>query len=386
MHGSHFFWLFELLRTQSTCALTGSASLYLLIVLYFSLLTGCWFLSYTLVRNFLGLTKTHSLTAAFFVTAVAYFVAIEHYALSLFGRVEGYPFLNPFIPLARYRWFCILLASVSSVYFPGQTLSESYRRFNKSCDLTYIEPLVNRAMSKEERALITPAHLAQRVYHQLTSAVSKQKNSNDYEKIHILCAPESAFPFAINDYNDDQKLWNAALYKNSIFLIGTVYEYEKKVYQSVAFLRPGFKYLHSCPIMQIYVKKHKIPLCEYLPKFTKKILKGLSNSRHSLFDLACNLSRGKPGIGVQQFILNDQVIILPQICSEFFCTSRIVDFLAERRHAGSDKQFVIFLFINDSWFIPSFRELMQTAATLKAACIQMPTVYVGHFGYKQLLR
>ena len=65
--------------------------------------------------------------------------------------------------------------------------------------------------------------------------------------------------------------------------------------------------------------------------------------------------------------------ILPKVCSEFFYKINLKD---------TDRVDVVFLFVNDSWFMPYFKQIMKNLAVLISLELRLPIFYINHENLK----
>ena len=101
--GFNLIWLYDLLLTKSQASLLLSIFLYLFCVFYYSLLTGLFF---GVISFFTNLTKNYFIKFVyFFIGLCFYFYFLTQYSFIIFGRGEGYPFINPLIPLVKSSFF-----------------------------------------------------------------------------------------------------------------------------------------------------------------------------------------------------------------------------------------------------------------------------------------
>lgn len=331
----HFIWLYELLLTKSQASKLLSLVIFVFCVLYFSIFSGLWFLFIRIIFYF-----SHIFCISFFCSTTIFFWFIEKYSFFIFGRVEGYPFLNPLLPLARYKTF-LFLYSLFFFNFPQQHELKDTKIF-------YLKP-VPRAGE------LSPAVVGQMIYQKL-SALNLNQYSAKYKNL-IVVAPETSFPFALNKHMEMLNFWNNTLPKNAHLLLGSQREENEKLFQTLF-------YINSCRIMQFYDKTHKVPFTEKIPKKWKNF-----NFSRRLF-LNGKEEFHKGDLQNKFFKISEEIIIVPRICSDIFFKSI---------HAPSIKTAnFIFVFVNDSWFMNYFKQIMENFVCLKQRQLDIPFLYITH--------
>ncbi|MBD3273593.1 hypothetical protein GF385_04570 [Candidatus Dependentiae bacterium] len=267
----------------------------------------------------------------------------------MFFLNTGYPFLNPIIPLARYKLFLIIFS-----FFIGQNtkLKESKKFYDKN-KIIYLKPVI-KSFNNKYNSITT----GQLIYHQL----SKLKLERETKKI-ILLAPETYFPFSLNKNKNMVKLWNNVLTNNTHLILGSQREergnVNKKIFQTVFVLNRG-------RIIDFYDKTHRVIFAEKIPY----VLKNSKWSRSLFLNGKNEYFKGKQKS--KKFKLNN-FIICPKICSEFFYKIDL------HKEINSD---CVFLFVNDSWFMPYFRRILQNITKIYSIRLNLPIFYIGHFKLK----
>ena len=80
-----------------------------------------------------------------------------------------------------------------------------------------------------------------------------------------------------------------------------------------------------------------------------------------------------------KFRLEKVRCVFPLLCSElFFCNHSLQ--ACDRDFRGAK----IFFFVNDSWFVGYFKKIMENLAYIKAAQLQNPVLWIGHFSCKKI--
>jgi apolipoprotein N-acyltransferase len=328
----HFIWLYELLLTKSQAGKFLSATIFIFCVFYFSTFSGLWFcatkLSFLVLRIF---------CISFICTTLIFFWFLEKYSFFIFGRAEGYPFLNPILPLAKYKVFLLLY---SFIYF-----NPSHDPELKETKIFYLKP-VSRAGE------LSCSTVGQMIYQKL-SALDLCKYSSG--ETLVVVSPETAFPFALNKHEEMLNFWNNVLPLNSHFLIGSQREENGKFFQTLY-------YINSRRIMQFYDKTHTVLFTEKIPKKWKKF----KFAEQLFLKEKEEFHKGKI---FKSFKIAKNLTIIPKICSEvFFKPIEIKD---------KNNEF-IFIFVNDSWFLNYFKQLMENFIRLKQLTLGIPMLYITH--------
>jgi hypothetical protein len=380
--GSHFIWLLFLLINKSYAHWSLAFLLYFLIIIFFSFTSGFLFWGYS---GIVKLFKDNFLTRAFvlLLSWLLYINIILNFGSVITGKLEGYPFANPLIPLVNYKFIAKIILFFSHIYIvsPGGSSTPEYLK--SSLDkISFISPA-----SWGAGGLVTeaqgPIGCGQSVFHELSRllshntvgesapivvdspTVSKESGAlvKSSDKLKIICAPESTFPFSLNKYPEILLLWSGILPKKTHFFLGAQMTVDKKIYQVVYWINQG-------RIINCYVKKHRVPFVEYMPKFWR-IITPFTNiflKEHDAF------AKPREGIGVKSFRFSHDFSFYPQVCSELF----YINSGDTRGTSQKEKAKVILFFVNDSWFINFFKDWLERLAYLRALVTQCPIIYCAH--------
>ena len=401
IYSLHVIWFLELLLNKSHAGLLNALLIYLFIILYLALLTAITFS----VIYFLFL-KTKNLfikILIFILSFYLYFYFITNKLLFFIDKNFGYPFINPLIPLARYKIFLFLI-NIFNLNFYGNRVSPDINLFLQKNKIIYVKPIIksfNNNYNANTMALM--------IYQQLAE-LDLYKISKNYERL-IIVTPESFFPYSLNEHPQILSLWQNALPENSIlFLTGQRSEEDniKKYYQTIYRIESG-------RIIDFYDKKHKFWFVEKVPKKFKK-----NEWSEKLFlTEKCSFSKGR--VNNKVFNINNQIKFIPVVCSEFFfdndkdppsltyskglmkmqklrragwspgprlrikLPTSLFELRRTRRRARQDRDDnsanILLLVINDSWFANYFKKILYYYSVLRANKKNMPILYVGHTDY-----
>ena len=241
-------------------------------------------------------------------------------------------------------------------------------------DMQYVAPVANRVKNANAAWRKSPEGMGQKIFQELDPFVVRRavrlvSNHTNENSTHLLLSPESMFPFPLNHYPEIVRLWSNVIPDESHFLLGGIYEKEGRSYQSVF-------WLHRSLIINVYVKKSLTPFVEKIPEGWRCF----ASLREGFLANTVELSDGAEESESDCFDIGVQLRVVPRVCLEFFFVSR-ADF---DRHRTPDKTVLVAFFANDSWFCPFFRSILYRLVCIKQAAIQLPVVYVGHFGMEIL--
>jgi apolipoprotein N-acyltransferase len=356
--GGHIFWFLILFLKKSTATPLQSFLIYFAFVFYISLTSGFWFLisnfSIKKVSNKFKNKFLHLLT--FFLISFLYFKFLINYASFVLGECVRYPFISPLIPLSSYKWFLKCIFIVSSLINFGQEVQK--KTFNldgegRRVKLLYLKP------DRRKEYLAHPAIAAQRIYQKLAK-LKLQRFSKSTDLI-LIFAPESTFPFALNKHPEAIEMWSNLFSDNVYFLIGSNRENRGKIFQTIYLVCQG-------RIMKHYDKQHLIPLTETLPTIWKNF-----SFTKQLF--LCGKNQiSLPGFQERYFQIRNMRIYL-NVCSDFFCRQTFKDFKLNENYNN-----LICCFLNDSWFVNYFKNLMKNYAYYQSVKLNSPILYIAHSG------
>ena len=220
--------------------------------------------------------------------------------------------------------------------------------------LFYLKPCTS-----DSRKEYSPVEVGQHIYKKLID-LNLEKYSNKYENL-IVVAPETTYPFALNEHVLQLQLWNCVMPSNTYFLIGSQRSEEKNFYQTV-FL------IHRGRIINFYDKKHRVLFTEKLPKLWRYFswTKSLFLKEKVEFKKRKEL---KDNIKNNYFNISKDLIFIPQICSELFFRKDNKDFKPNT---------IIFFFVNDSWFCNYFKKIMMNLCKLIEIETSSSIIYINH--------
>jgi apolipoprotein N-acyltransferase len=334
----HFIWLFMLLIKKSMAGVFLAGVLYAIVVVYFTLLTAAW---YTII---VFSSKKSILLSC--LAIIFYGNFILNHSFFFIQKGLGYPFISPAIPLAQYKSFLLVVRFVYSSVFGFETRNLSDNDFN----IIYYKNLTSY---KNPVAACF-------------EAICAANRKFSYLRTSYIVFPESFYQFSLNKDTTSLQLFKSVLFnKNINCFMGSHYEKDDKLYQAVYWIN------HE-GIQSIHKKHHCVPFVEYIPHRIFKSFKFLFLQDRKEFSFDNNSEKGS------FFSLDDKNIILPQICSEFFLSKTIIKISSIVR-SHYNRNIVIFLFVNDSWFVDYFRKILHNIARLTSTKVSLPIWYIGHY-------
>jgi|SaaInlLV_10m_DNA_2_1039722.scaffolds.fasta_scaffold00549_13 apolipoprotein N-acyltransferase len=337
----HSLWLLQLLFEKSNASFLLSFFIYLCIVLYFSLISGIWFLvTGTCAQFFNTFFKKVSI---FFSFIVIYFFFINNYALWFLCNIKGYPFLNPILPLIRYKYFLVLLTVLGF----GKSNIQTNIKFQKT---SFKNNIMYEVMlpTGEKGAFIAPNELQPdmhgvAIYKKLKN-LNLEKLSSKYKFVCVFM-PETSFLSSDLEKAGWLSLWNKALPAKAHFIFGGVREEEGRCYQTVY-------WIHEGRIMLNYDKKHCVDFVEN----TNGIWKQFKWARDLFLRDKTAFCVGNKDIK-HKLEITPELNLNPYICSEFF-VCKDVNHLVQRHSLQV-------LFLNDTWFNSYFINLLNRYMEMK---------------------
>ncbi len=343
----HFSWLFLVMLRNSDAAWWLAVAVYLFVVAAFSATSGCWLWITSLV------TTGWKRALWFVFTTIGYWSVAVNWIVRPLG-LEGYPFINPLLPLTVYRPFlkCVALAAM----IVGRPCSHPRHDLSS---VVYCAPVVNRVVNAQAPWRTNAQAVGKRIYDELINLHAV----NSQNKLYV--TPESMYCFRLNYHPEIVTMWSSVLLPDEDLLMGSVIERAGRYYQAVFWLRKSL-------IINFYVKKLLTPFVEKIPDY----LKTFEPLKQPFLGNAVEFCDGEQGFGTEFFDIGPHLRVIPRICLEFFfCSAH--DFDAVR---VTDRDAWIFVFANDSWFDRYFRKILFLTAVLKANYSGLPVLYSGHFG------
>lgn len=363
VYGCSCLWALHVLTAFTHAYAAVAVLIYLCVMGYFALTVGIW-----CALTWLWLQRTRCWWSALRWMGVAligffYLICVDYWILFPLGKLEGFPFVLPYIPLASYTWFLRGCAFVSCCWSGGGHTNDNHA-WQRVVRIEYIAPILNKQYGVVRYAE-NPCAVGQEIHR----ALCRAKRYPHDGKETLFVTPESMYPFIMNDHQDQVELWLAALKEREHFFLGSYYQINQKLYQTIF-------HWHDSRIMHVYVKKHCVPFVEKIHRPWRWL-----QVASELFLKDCLFfSRGNHHIGCSVFDVGG-VAIIPQICSELFMKTRISEVECKR---SLFRRGVVCAFINDSWFPAYFKRILRNIVQFKAAWWCIDIIYIGHEDCKVL--
>ena len=340
--------------------------LYFFCVFYFACFSLLWFFFATFFSQWV------QSWISWLTVSWLYFMGIFYCGLLFTGSCEGYPFSFPLLVLAyaKIGLLSVLGKGVLLLSLLGFqiTVAKSLRSFSTTnvgmallCLIPFLIPhkACHYLSFMNDRIGFIRPDVSQNPYQQLLNIRRELEKLNQKEpNLHMLVAPESTFPFMVNECSFFVPLLQEGMFPDQTFIFGAHRREEGHCYNCLCLLHQG-------RITQIYDKKHLMILTEKVPQipFFSDFLSSFFLSHSYSFEPGdpkgqnCMLIAGKP--------------ITVFMCSEFFIPLNFMQPCA--------KTDIVACFVNDSWFRCRYmKKLLWLYAHLYAVEHQKCVLYVSH--------
>lgn len=246
----------------------------------------------------------------------------------------GYPFFSPLIPLSSSETF---INFVKKIRGHDKDSAPKHQNFN----FHWIEPRAYKHNLIHNKGKSFNPEIAAKQIARAIEASSRKflKNQSDDQKLLIL-APESSFPFKINEFPEIVELWSSKLKPKQFLALGTYRSEENKIFQTTCFIGQN-------GIINFCDKKRLTPFAE------------------SKYSLAASKEPNKA-------VLDENLTVIPLICFEFFIDSASVK-------TAQNQNEIPIIFANDSWFPKYFKTILRNQARLASAWYGKELFYLSHF-------
>lgn len=296
-----------------------------------------------------------------------YLLVIDQELLWVFGRHEGYIFMNPLVPLASWPtylqytsfvsppiallWFCIMSSAITAIFL-------WYKPILYGALICALLPWCWPAPTYSPPWLANVGHLPILLAHTIDNQMGTllidheiTKLQSQHPLITTIITPESAW----NSHSLAQvtQLPITAFSITTVLIGGFAKEFHGYFNRLYCF-KDGS--LH-----QYYDKQHALPLVERTSFFTSMIANRLFFQKTPPITPSHNPKKPilLPAIGP----------FIPYICSELFCTTY-----------PDPYPYPILCLVNDWWFrMPHFQRLMVLAARLQAIRWHRPILYISFY-------
>ena len=368
----HTSWFSFLLFFESTRSLR--IMVILLTISWFSMPSIIWFFLTERLKSLFD-RQDFALILSWLTTTTIYFLYITKWSLFLLGRIEGYVFFNPFIPLAHYPhllwplkhlgfFACLMLLVLIQIFLVLGLVNNGRYLLVSTFMITVL--IAGGFWYVPKQAIMTEACFIRPWWHKSKDAVfaghrmihdvSKALYNNDNVKVVVL--PESSFPWDIDGH---PYLLDALCdYPEAFILFGGQRKIENR-YTNSCFATFGGKVVFS------YDKIHLMPLVER----DDALFKFLSIS---------NLFSDGEYFSYPEQQQKDLLMVNGKEYQVFLCSELYFE-------AKPIKGVPILFLGNDDWFYCDYaKKLSELFMTYFQACYNVPILYCTTGGYSNITK
>lgn len=325
----HFSWLLFLLLTKSNASMHLSCTIYITVVGIVATISTTWILcAQAFIKKLI-----------FLPSLLIFFMHIGVIGM-LFYILENCLLL--FCEGGRYRpLFFLLPFFLHSVWWNNKLDHYQNRQpiiVSEGVAAFYLKP---------SYAIGNPHQCGDELFRSLYE-LHLERHENQFKNL-LIFAPESSFPFPLNDYPEIVSLWSCLLPHNACLCIGALRKEDVKVEEStqnidknkVNIFQTVF-FIKNRRITEHYDKHFPTPFCEKLPSYAENKL-----WMQNIF------LKGSPQFATSPhdqklFHINDTLILRPLICADAFLHT-----------PTSLENSLTCIFCNDSWFIKPAQQWMR---------------------------
>lgn len=370
--GLHLIWFATLAYANGK----GNARIlvYVAMVAYFSLYSGFWlWFKQLLVNRWVNQLSTKkgkcvALCCTWVISTVIFLYLTSYCSLAIFDCFDGYPFINPLLPIVSYHtylgpiftfnpvflWILIVLCnfSITIIYNKSTNASLIFVIIIITCQSLFLHISKNNFVKNNDIFYLQPTWNNQdfnqaQLFYEIGRQLDTIAQHNPTTRYIVM--PESAFPYNFMAWQDKIDVWTALFDHVTIFFGGHRHDDNGKVFNSLYQICGG-------KIVAWYDKSHLVPFVERMPRLHAGIT--------LLKDYSCLFS----------YPIHDQLDVTmaefqPCICSELFC---------EKKRPVKNRS-VLFI-CNDSWLPLHYaRDLAKRCAKLYSLRYQVPVLFVGWY-------
>lgn len=262
------------------------------------------------------------------------FTYLERFSLWPTMTTQGYPFFSPLIPLSSSSEF---ISFVEKIRGHKKPVGPGKPNFH----FHWIEPRAYKKNLQENKGkTFNPRVAGDQIAQGIEASVNNFSASHKKNSRLVLMAPESSFPFKINEYPEITSVWQSKLKKGQTFVLGTYRSEGERLFQTTCFMdKSGIK---------TFLDKQKLtPMAE------------------SEFSTSGKTTPNKAQI-------DQDLTLVPLVCFEFFIDG------SSLKNADQPNEFPV-IFANDSWFPKYFKTILRNQARLSAAWYGKEIFYLSHF-------
>lgn len=356
---------------------------YFITICYLALFSGFWFwlknqLVYRLVSRSIHLKRNRVVLGGAWIISTAIFIYLTCYcSFALLDSFEGYPFIDPLLPLTSWTWYLQPIADIGwlnywiIILMINVIISNLCEKFDlrlfgallvfmffplcftcyKKSELLNEDKIVYLQSSWNESNLT-----ASEQFYQIGRKIDQIALMS--HEIKFIVMSESAFPHDLLSWEKKLGVWTDLLDEKTSIFIGAHRYQDNKKYNSLY-------QIQDSRIIAWYDKTHLMPCVERIPWLFKKtfLFAGLFTDYDHVFDHPKNDQSHIKMSGLQ-----------PMICSELFCKVKKPD---------CDKPLIFIC--NDSWLSLDYaQQLAFRFVKLYSLYHRLSVFYVGSYGYRKI--
>ncbi len=343
-----------------------------LLVLYVSLYVIVWL---SVTQKIIKAHDVFFALAAWTTSLWVYFLFIEYALLWPFGRMEGYIFMNPLLPMAVIPQLLAPLSYFSLVFVLlwfcciTSTIYAAYKSKNPKHKLLLAILVVPWLLMTFQNSQDTPPSWLNNVGHlplSLAGSVSSDAGQavicheldqlyqqNPYLKLVIM--PESSWNSAV--LTDKMQLDWLVGHPIQHIIIGSFAQEQQNYFNSLYWYCDGIQ-------IERYDKRQAVPLAE---RITLRATTLCSKLYFQKSPPVCPSKKPHQSLNILEITR-----FMPYICSELYCNT----------HPDDHSKDTLLVTSNDSWFMSHFQKLMALAARFRAIQWHRAILYIS-FHYAQ---
>ena len=374
----HLTWFASIVYTQGQGAMRMGA--YFGLVAYLSLYSGFWLWFKNLLDNrYVSNIQNHNgkcvaSCCTWIISTVTFIYLTCYCSMAIFDCFEGYPLINPLLPLVSWPWYLQPIAYLGAINYwiiivlVNVSIASLYKKFDIKT-LTFLIVLLGFpalfyrnskkiTVSKDGMFYLQPTWNEKNLTpYQIFDEIGKQLDqlATQHTDIKFVFIPESGFCGNLFYWRNQLDRWTGLFSDTTTIFIGA-HRYDldgKKSFNSLYQICDG-------KIVTIYDKQHLMIFVERIPQLLP-LFSGLFTTDDCVFSYPVHDQSKMIMAGFQ-----------PIICSELFY---------EKKKIVKD---VPILFIcNDSWLSLDYaKQLAKRSSRLYGLRHRLPIVYVGAYDWE----
>ncbi len=322
--------------------------------------------------------KPHNLffaLAAWTISLWSYFLFIEYALLWPFGRIEGYIFMNPLLPMAIFPrlltplhyfplasvllWFCCITSTMYAVY---TSKNLKYKLLLAILVTLWLLMAFQNFQDNPPSWLKNVGHLPLSLAGSVSSDTGQAVICHELDQLYqqnptikLIILPESSWNSAI--LTDKMQLDWFVGHPIKNIILGSFAQERENYFNSLYWYHDGIQ-------TERYDKRQAVPLAE---RITLSASTFCSKLYFQKSPPVCPSRKPRRSLKIPEISR-----FMPYICSELYCNS----------HPDDHTKDTLLVTSNDSWFMSHFQKLMALAARFRAIQWYRPVLYIS-FHYAQ---